>query len=859
MKHQYHSNVHIFSEGEPELECLDITGHGLAISKASASELKTEQFISHLQADVIVLPLATYREHFYHPAIGDAGSMQAYIILVGPHEVEAFSGLQLRERCYPVFLPVSKMQLQALVQSLSGRQPAVAEKNGNQRYRMLFRRGPFIQLLINIPSGIISECNDAAAHFYQRSSRELEGCCFFDLHPDVRASLQEMIFSCKEDGSDRFVMKISWNDQVKDLEFFSERVIVNNESLVYLCIQDISESLQAAELLHQQHEMLRSTLSSIDDLFFTMNNHGEFIEYYQPGSNHQLSLSSDLFVGKSITEVGFPQEVARKYLQAIDKVLETGRNEQLEYYLDAFGTRLWYHAKITPRRNSLNVAEGVTVLCRDVTRQKKTEETLTRARDFYLTLFNDFPSMIWRTNASKKADYFNKTWLEFTGRTLEEEIQTGWMEKIHYDDTPRFLSVLSEAYHQKKPFQLEHRLRHQDGSYRWVIDVGRPFHNLDGQFAGFIGSIYDITERRNTEDMLRIQRSALENALEGMLIIEAQKEGNPVIYANKEVSKITGISQNHINGMNFLDVIAVADDPDVIGKIQEAISMKKNFIGEYCSFSPEGTQAWQTLLISPVHDRRGTVAHFVVVLADITGSKLSEKILREKNRELAKTNAELDSFVYSTSHELRSPLMSVLGLINLLEMETRSPEQQKYLDMIKESINKLDKIIHDIIDYSRNSRFEVYYEPVNFRECIHKAIQNLKYLPHAEKIAFRIDVDEKYEFYSDIRRIDILFNNFISNCIKFHNFEQENPKVHIRVKFLAGKAVITIEDNGSGIPQAQLPRIYDMFFRGSLKSNGGGIGLYIVKEIVEKLQGSIQADSVEGTYTRFVVEIPNHK
>lgn len=864
MKQIYKKRIHIISNGGSGLESISLPGNDYDIIRDTQAQLSAINVNGNHpfgMNNVVVSHLDFFLENFLKDSLDDTKTNTPfYIVLVKNSELDLFSNTRTGNKIFPVFEPFILPQIQSLITSLASRPTLPPSSDNNGRYHALFLEGPFIQFLIDAQTGRIAECNKTASSFYKKSCESLIGKSFLELHPDASESLQEMIFTNQTKGSSRFIMKLAWeNKEIKDLEFISENISLGDESLVYLSIQDVSQSVHSGEILHQQHEMLRSTLSSIDDLFFTMNRHGEFIEYYQPGSSQQLSLSSDLFVGKSITEVGFPEEVSTKYLDAIGKVLETNRTIQLEYYLDAFGTRLWYNAKVTPRRNSLNIADGVTVLCRDVTRQKKTEETLIRARDFYLTLFNDFPSMIWKTNASKKADYFNKTWLEFTGRTLEQEIESVWMDKIHYDDAPRFLSVLSEAYHQRKPFQMEHRLLHHDGTYRWIIDVGRPFNNLDGQFGGFIGLGYDITDRRNQEDMLRIQRSALENALEGMLIIDAQNEGNPVIYANKELSKITGISLNTINGMDFLEVIGATDTSEVTAEIKKAIDQQKNFKGEFFYTSKKGRESWRLLLIAPVPDRRGTVAHFVVVLADITEGKLSEKILLEKNRELEKTNAELDSFVYSTSHELRSPLMSVLGLINLLEMETQNPEQGKYIEMIKESINKLDQIIHDIIDYSRNSRFEVNSETVDFRHFIDKAINNLKYLPGAEKINFQLDIDQSNEFCSDARRVEIIFNNFISNCIKFHNYNQPEPIVKINVETKPDKAIIKITDNGTGIPQTHLPRIYDMFFRGTQKSNGGGIGLYIVKEIVEKLQGTIKVSSEMGKQTQFVVEIPNQK
>jgi signal transduction histidine kinase len=269
--------------------------------------------------------------------------------------------------------------------------------------------------------------------------------------------------------------------------------------------------------------------------------------------------------------------------------------------------------------------------------------------------------------------------------------------------------------------------------------------------------------------------------------------------------------------------------------------------------------------MSPVNDKLNGISHFVAVLSDITESKVVENILREKNSELQKTNAELDRFVYSTSHELRSPLMSVLGLLNLLESEQEdsvdkqnTSEQGNYLKMIRDAISRLDKIIHDIIDYSRNSRLEVVYENIDFQSSIEFAIQNNQHIHGMEKIKFIIDVNNKVPFFSDKKRIEIIFNNVISNCIKFHNLDQENPFVEIKIKTSPVNALITLNDNGSGIADKHIPRLYDMFYRGSEKGAGSGIGLYIVKEIIDRLKGNIRVHSALNKGTCFNIDLPNY-
>jgi PAS domain S-box-containing protein len=619
------------------------------------------------------------------------------------------------------------------------------------------------------------------------------------------------------------------------------------------------------ELFNQQHEILRSILESIDDQLFTLDKDGNFIQYFQPVGGARLAMSGDVFIGKNIKEVGFPDHVSNKYLEIIAKVIAEDKADQADYYIEAFGSKLWYNARIAPRKNLLGIPEGVTVLCRDVTRQKKSEETTKRARDFYLTLLTDFPAMIWKANTSKKADYFNKTWLDFTGNDLDSELQMDWVEKLHIKDVTGFLTALLKAFKEKTTFQYEHRLKHKSGEFRWVYNVGSPFYNLEGHFAGFIGSCYDITERRAAEEMLNLQKSAIESALEGILILDASDKTYPVIYANSELSKITGLEKETIAGMEFLKLLGIAEGNNVTIEILDALNQRKNYKGEIHCIDQNGVDAWRLLHLSPVDNRQNGTTHFVAVLNDITESKEVERTLMESNRELQKTNSELDRFVYSTSHELRSPLMSVLGLLNLIESENEDitdldsiSEKDAYLGMIKDTVSRLDKTIHDIIDYSRNSRLDVVYENIDFQLLIETSIQNSKHLTGYEKIKFVIDVNSKSPFFSDKRRMEIVFNNFISNSIKFHNFDQEKPFVEIKVKTSPVNALITISDNGTGIADRHLPKLYDMFYRGTEKSTGSGIGLYIAKEIVEKLKGNIKVHSALNKGTSFIIDLPNY-
>jgi len=139
----------------------------------------------------------------------------------------------------------------------------------------------------------------------------------------------------------------------------------------------------------------------------------------------------------------------------------------------------------------------------DISAQKHAEETLRKARDFYLMILDDFPNPIWRAGSDGKCDYFNKDWLEFTGRTLEQEMGDGWADGVHPDDLDRCLTIYQTAFANREPFDMEYRLRYHDGTYRWISDSGKPFYTPEGEFAGYIGSCYDIHARNLAEEALR--------------------------------------------------------------------------------------------------------------------------------------------------------------------------------------------------------------------------------------------------------------------------------------------------------------------------------------------------------------------
>jgi signal transduction histidine kinase len=233
-----------------------------------------------------------------------------------------------------------------------------------------------------------------------------------------------------------------------------------------------------------------------------------------------------------------------------------------------------------------------------------------------------------------------------------------------------------------------------------------------------------------------------------------------------------------------------------------------------------------------------------------------ENLITKKNTELTRVNTELDRFVYSTSHDLMAPLSSVRGLINLTRLTSDTSEMKAYLTMMEERVDSLQKFIRDISDYSRNSRIELVYTTFSVHKLVRSILENLRFYPDAEKIDITLNIPSDLEIVSDANRMQIILSNLITNSLKYADLAKDNPFLKINANNSQNKIEFRIEDNGVGIKEDYIHSIFDMFFQATEKSEGSGLGLYIVKQAVEKLNGTVQVSSKYRMGTSFLVSIP---
>ncbi len=231
--------------------------------------------------------------------------------------------------------------------------------------------------------------------------------------------------------------------------------------------------------------------------------------------------------------------------------------------------------------------------------------------------------------------------------------------------------------------------------------------------------------------------------------------------------------------------------------------------------------------------------------------------LIEKQRELEKAYVELDKFVYSASHDLRSPLMSILGIIKLARIEQDPSSTEQYFNMIEESVHRLDVFIKNIISYYKNNRIENDFSQIDFLQICKEIVEANRYQELAKDVQFEVDVQQPVSFRSDVLKLNIIFSNLISNAIKYQDPKKTDKKLWVRIQVDREGARIEIGDNGIGIALTEQENIFKMFFRATNHNFGSGIGLYIVKDAVSRLNGKIYVDSEVGRGTVFRIDLPN--
>ncbi len=359
----------------------------------------------------------------------------------------------------------------------------------------------------------------------------------------------------------------------------------------------------------------------------------------------------------------------------------------------------------------------------------------------------------------------------------------------------------------------------------------------------------DVTEKKKTEAQNKKNETLFTQLFQNlpMGVVRLDETGR-VFQVNKSFTEMFGYEKDELRGKNLNDFIV----PDELRN--EGIDLN-NLIASNQVVSIESIRKHRSgklvnviLCGVPVMLDNQAIGIYGVYV-DISDRKKIEEELKIRN-------TELDNFVYKVSHDLRAPLSSVLGLVNLSKLQGNTDNPLEYMGVIGEKIEALDHFIGDVLSHSKNLKMEISIGKVDLRKIIERTFTDLSYLEGAQNMD-RIVKIVGIDFYSDQWRVSEIFRNLISNAIKYRQPAAKHSEISITVNIDHLRADIIFADNGIGIKETSLKRIFEMFYRATQQSDGSGIGLYIVKNAVEKLGGQINVASHLGEGTRFHILLPN--
>lgn len=331
------------------------------------------------------------------------------------------------------------------------------------------------------------------------------------------------------------------------------------------------------------------------------------------------------------------------------------------------------------------------------------------------------------------------------------------------------------------------------------------------------------------------------------------------IYVSTDWKRLLGYEEHELNNLKKEDFSKLVYPEDGIRTrtlIEEHRALGKPYQNEFRLLTKNGGFKWFQDSGVFKQDEAGKSTIIIGTLIDIDKRKKAEEELELKNAQLAKTNEELDRFVYSASHDMRAPLSSLLGLIHLSEKTDKPEEVVLFLQMMKDRIKTMEGFIKEITDYSRNTRLDLSLTAVKLESIAFDVVQNLAYSIVNKKVRIEIQIDPSLEVSTDPNRLKVIINNLVSNAYKYHRFDQPDPFIIIDGLKKGDHVLLSVKDNGMGISPEHHTRIFDMFYRASESSEGSGLGLYIVKETLDKLEGSISVQSTPGMGSEFTVTLP---
>lgn len=510
----------------------------------------------------------------------------------------------------------------------------------------------------------------------------------------------------------------------------------------------------------------------------------------------------------------------------------------------------------------------------DISKLKEAELAIARSKEQFQSLVQNIPGITYRCkyNADYTMLYISDQVEPISGYPADDFINNSvrsYASIVHPDDAPWANEELARCIDANLPFAFEYRIKHKDGSLRWVFEKGLAIRNDKNEVIYLDGFIIDITERKKSEEQLRKSNERFQKIAEATVdVVWDWDVENDSLYLGDAFKTLFGHDLKNNN--TILTTWYKHIHPEDFEKVSESLqrlsaSENENFAEEYRYKKADNTYTYVLHKAVIIRDNNGNATRIIGVISDNPERKRYEeellainKHLDEQSKELKRSNEELEQFAFITSHDLQEPLRMVTSFMDLLNRKYGDQLDEKgrqYIHYAKDGAIRMKQIIQDLLLYSRVNKPNEQLEWINLNDVVSEFIQLRRKLIAEKRATVNVNYLPKIETHEV--PLQQIFHCLLDNALKYTR-ENEPPVIDIEVEERKGFWQFSIKDNGIGIDQKFFEKIFVIFQRlhNRDKYDGTGIGLSIAKRAVEFLGGEIWVESELGVGTTFYFTIP---